>query len=277
MTIKIRDKDGAVDYRFMPEPDLPPLCLSKETLDYENLEQFLEAKLPELPEAALVRLMNQYGISEASSLILTSDRPAISFFEEAVRLLIDELGESINEETKRQVPIVISNWLCNDLFALIKESATTKDGPPEGIDTAESQSSLNHPISVKYSHVDAVRFSSLITLILKGVVSTTQAKKLLQVMYKDDHESLPMSIAEVKGWKLITNPVELRELCRSVVTDERQAKQLEQYRKGGKHVRKMIKFFKGKIMAESKGNAHPEGMAQALQDLMEEIAPGVEE
>ncbi len=280
ITIKIRDKDGAVDYRFMPEPDLPPLCLSKETLDFDNLEQFLEAKLPELPEAALVRLMNQYGIAEASSLILTSDRPAISFFEDAVRLSINEQeleGKTIDEETKKQVPVVISNWLCNDLFALIKESATAKDDSPIGGDTVEGHSSLNHPISVKYSLVDAVRFSSLITLIMRGIVSTTQAKKLLQVMYKDDHESLPMSIAEANGWKLITDPSKLRELCRNVVTNEKQSKQLDQYRKGGKHVQKMIKFFKGKVMAESKGNAHPEGMAQALQDVLEEIAPGVEE
>ena len=95
-------------------------------------------------------------------------------------------------------------------------------------------------------------------------------------MYNEELETEPLAIAEANGWKLISDPVALKALCKNVLTHEKNRKQLEQYKQGGKHVRKMQKFFKGKIMAESKGNAHPELMANALQDVLEQLAPGVE-
>jgi len=270
-TIKIREKGGAVDYRFMPEPDLPPVRLNRNILEKDSLQEFLKENLPELPEEATNRLMDVYGISEASALIITSDRPAISFFVDSVALCKKEL-KGDNQIDTDKVSITIANWLCNDLFALIKESATKKEGKD-----SDSEGALNHPISVEYSNIDTEQLGSLVALILNETVSTTQAKKLLGVMYSDDKTSLPLDIAEQNGWKLISNTNQLETLCRDVILHEKNAKQFEQYKQGGKNVRKMTKFFTGKIMAESKGNAHPELMGKALQFVLEEIAPGVEE
>ena len=278
-TVKIRDKGGSVDYRFMPEPDLPPVRLNRNILGTHNLDDFLENNLPELPEAATSRLMEHYGISEASSLIITSDRPAISFYEASVALCMQELeldGDNLNDlET---VSTTVANWLCNDLFALIKESATSKkDDKEQKNDETTTDGALNHPISVRYSNVDATRLGSLLSLILKETVSTTQGKKLLSVMYNEDLTSLPLDIADANGWKLISDPNVLKSLCKDVILNPQNGKQFEQYKQGGKHVRKMIKFFTGMIMAESRGNAHPKLMAKALQDVLEDLAPGVEE
>jgi len=275
LTVKIRNKTGAVDYRFMPEPDLPPVILDKDILDKDTLTEFLE-QLPELPEEATTRLMNTYFISEASALIITSDRPAITFYEKAVATCRRELGQGDDDDDcMKKVSVAISNWLCNDLFALIKESATKRGDDQTGTSTEEGDGVLNHPISVKYSNVDATRLGSLVSLVVRETVSSTQAKKLLNVMYNDELVSLPIDIAESNGWKLIKDPLVLRDLCESVILNEKNAKQFEQYKQGGKHVRKMTKFFTGKVMAASKGNAHPEVMAQSLGETLEKFAPGV--
>ena len=269
-TIMIREKGGDVDYRFMPEPDLPPVRLNRNILGKNSVQEFLDDNLPELPEEAINRLMHVYGISEASALIITSDRPAISFFVDSVALCEQEL-KGDNQIDTVTVSITIANWLCNDLFALIKESASKKE------EKESLEGALNHPISVEYSNVSAEQLGSLVALILNETVSTTQAKKLLSVMYTEELNSLPLDIAEQNNWKLISNMDQLKSLCRDVIQHGKNAKQLEQYKLGGKNVRKMTKFFTGKIMAESRGNAHPELMGKALQLVLKEIAPGVEE
>ncbi len=247
--------------------------------DVENVQQFLGRNMPELPEDAAQRLMKDYGLVEALALTITADRSTIGFYESCVEVCKHELLEEDSDEHEvRNISTMVANWLCNDLFALVKESATAnRNGmDDDAADEEGDGGSLNHVISVEYSNVNAKRLGLLVSLILKETVSTTQAKKLLAVMYHDDLQSDPLAIAEAKGWKLISDPGALEALCRLVLTDGTNHKQLEQYKRGGKHVRKMIKFFKGKIMAESRGNAHPELMAAALDRVLEELAPGVE-
>jgi aspartyl-tRNA(Asn)/glutamyl-tRNA(Gln) amidotransferase subunit B len=64
---------------------------------------------------------------------------------------------------------------------------------------------------------------------------------------------------------------ELVQLCKSVVRDPNNSKQLEQYKQGGKNLWKLEKFFVGKIMGQSNGNAHPEKMKEALKLVLEQL------
>ncbi len=271
ITIKLRDKGDAVDYRFMPEPDLPPLILNEEAFNGKKLEQFLSDELPELPEEAINRLMDEFDILEAAALVIVSDKPAISFFEEAVRICIENLK---SESAMKMVAVSVSNWLCNDLFALVKESALRKETSPS--DHSEiGDEEHQHPISIQYSNVSAERLGILVSLVLNEIVSTKQAKKLLNVMYTEDLVSDPHTIANERGWKLISDRTELKELCRKSILDPKHQKQLDQYSQGGKNVQKMKKYFIGKIMAASQGNAHPELLQDALDETLEEISPDV--
>ena len=69
---------------------------------------------------------------------------------------------------------------------------------------------------------------------------------------------------------------ELKALCRDVVDDLKNAKQLDQYRQGGRNVQKMSKFFLGKVMAASRGNAHPGLAAEALEEVLNEAAAEID-
>ncbi|EED92169.1 glutamyl-trna amidotransferase, partial [Thalassiosira pseudonana CCMP1335] len=242
-TICIRSKGDAIDYRFMPEPDLPPLILDEETLGCErglSLLNYIEYIMPESQEEAAARLVKDYGLSEDVANVITGDPAAIAMLEETM----DAAPTHIDDWT---IPTMAANWLSNDVFALVKKTSNA----------------LNHPISVEYSTVDGSRLGCLIAMIINGTLTSSMAKKILTIMYKEDLDSSPLDIANANGWRVISDMTTLLELCERVVLDPKNSKQLEQYKQGGK-IWKIEKFFVGKIMGASQGNAHPERMKEAL-------------
>ena len=79
VTLSQRTKEQAHDYRYFPEPDLPPLTFTDEQ------REALAASLPELPDARRDRFIAQYGISRYDAIQLVSSRAMADYFESAVR------------------------------------------------------------------------------------------------------------------------------------------------------------------------------------------------
>lgn len=77
-TIKMREKEQAEDYRFIPDPDLPAIIVSKELVDK------LEYDLPEPPQKKLARIVKEYKIDEKTAVILTKNLEIADFFEEII-------------------------------------------------------------------------------------------------------------------------------------------------------------------------------------------------
>lgn len=267
-TVKIRDKGGAIDYRFLPEPDLPPVVLNSTVLDgHDTVQEFLSTHLPESPDSALERLILEYGLEGRVARVICAEPEIAKMYEAAVRSAAEELvvdhdtlRQSVGSERDEFVKLssAVSNWLCNDLFGLWKTAQNTDDGDQgSAIDTTT---------------VDANRLGLLVSLVHGGIVSTPMAKKILAVMYDEEPTMAPQDIADARGWKMITDADELKALCRDVVDDLKNAKQLDQYRQGGRNVQKMGKFFLGKVMAASRGNAHPGLAAEVLEQVLDEAA-----
>jgi aspartyl-tRNA(Asn)/glutamyl-tRNA(Gln) amidotransferase subunit B len=80
LTVSQRTKEFAEDYRYFPEPDLPPLEVSRQWVAE------LRAALPELPAARRLRFATSYGLTAYDASLLTSSKPMAGFFEESVRL-----------------------------------------------------------------------------------------------------------------------------------------------------------------------------------------------
>jgi len=97
-----RSKEEAHDYRYFPEPDLPPLFI-----DRAWVEQ-IRARLPELPEPKRRRFMAEYGLSPDDAATLVSSRTLADFFEQAVRL-------SGNARA-------VANWMLRDVRRLLNSS-----------------------------------------------------------------------------------------------------------------------------------------------------------
>ncbi|MBQ9947326.1 MAG: Asp-tRNA(Asn)/Glu-tRNA(Gln) amidotransferase subunit GatB [Oscillospiraceae bacterium] len=77
-TVAMRSKEDAHDYRYFPDPDIPPIIFTEEELDE------IRASLPEMPEQRMERYRTEYGISENDAVIIVSDKRVSDFFNEAV-------------------------------------------------------------------------------------------------------------------------------------------------------------------------------------------------
>ena len=262
-TALIRTKDQAPDYRFLPEPDLPPLALNESVLGSPTVEQFLLENLPELPAAAEKRLHSTYQLTEYHAHVIARDPAAIRLFEDAMMFVWQNFPE--------KQPILASkataNLLCNDLFSLVKKTV-------EGVGNTCIVDEDDEVVSMAHSKVNGAQLGEIATMILQEQVSSTMAKKLLALLFSDkSSERNPRSLARDQGFRIITDQEELRELCRTVVHGH--PEEVEVYKRGGKFLHKMNKLFTGKAMSLSNGNAHPERLQDALRDVLNDLAPGV--
>ncbi|MBN2338955.1 MAG: Asp-tRNA(Asn)/Glu-tRNA(Gln) amidotransferase subunit GatB [Acidobacteria bacterium] len=117
-TFTMRSKEEAHDYRYFPEPDLPPL-----RLDPEWLER-IEAELPELPGAKMKRFMTEYALGADDALLLTATVETAAYYEECARA-------SGN-------PRAAANWVMGDLaFALKNSGREIGESPVSAGDLAE--------------------------------------------------------------------------------------------------------------------------------------------
>jgi aspartyl-tRNA(Asn)/glutamyl-tRNA(Gln) amidotransferase subunit B len=103
ITVSMRSKEDAPDYRYFPDPDLVEF-----EIDQEFVEQIQEG-MPELPDQKVNRIIKDYRISRKDALILTKNRNVSEFFERCAVFCDDRVR--------------LSSWMIKDLFKLLKEAA----------------------------------------------------------------------------------------------------------------------------------------------------------
>ena len=143
ITFAQRVKEGEEDYRYFPEPDLPPLDLNPKWIEE------LRNSLPELPAVKRKRFQDVYGLTEDIAGILVQEFDIANYFEAVV--------SSAPEIDPRQ----ISNWITGELFSLMNE-------------TGENISNIK---------VSPDALTELLTLINKGTVNLTTGKLILMSMF----------------------------------------------------------------------------------------------
>ena len=102
-TRSMRSKEEAHDYRYFPDPDLPPMVLSDEFIES------IRASLPELPEAKGRRFISEYGLSDSDARLLTQEREVADYFEQVTK--------NTASDTK-----IVANWMTGELFASLNKS-----------------------------------------------------------------------------------------------------------------------------------------------------------
>ncbi|GAB4503132.1 MAG: Asp-tRNA(Asn)/Glu-tRNA(Gln) amidotransferase subunit GatB [Anaerolineales bacterium] len=115
-TYSQRSKEDAHDYRYFPEPDLPPLWVEEAWLER------IRADLPELPRTRRRRFVEQYGLTDYDARLLTSDKAVADYFEQAV-----------HARPEGVLPKSIAHWMTGELFGLMNQAnitaANLKVGP----------------------------------------------------------------------------------------------------------------------------------------------------
>lgn len=101
ITISMRSKETADDYRYFPEPDVVDIVLDDEFINK------VRSQLPELPDAKRARLMAEYEIPEYDAKVLTASKEVSNYFEDMLRLIDN--------------PKLVSNWIMTELLRRVNE------------------------------------------------------------------------------------------------------------------------------------------------------------
>ncbi|MGE0059983.1 MAG: Asp-tRNA(Asn)/Glu-tRNA(Gln) amidotransferase subunit GatB, partial [Dehalococcoidia bacterium] len=215
-TASQRSKEQAHDYRYFPEPDLPPILVSREQV------ADLRARLPELPDSRKSRFIDDYGLTEYEANLLTESRARAEFFEAA---LFTETGASPERLRERAKPI--SNWLLGDLGKLLNQ---------EGIEISESK-------------VLPSQLSALVGLIEAGKISGTAAKQVIEEMFRSGKD--PETVVSEKGLGQIEDSSVIDAAVAKVL--EANAGPVADYRAGKVAALNMLV---GQVMKETRGRAN---------------------
>ena len=229
VTISQRGKEEAHDYRYLPEPDLPPMELTAP--EVINLEE-LRRSLPELPEAKRERFKQEFNLPEEQTDILIGDRYLAEYFEEAVSefLALEKNGKGIQ---------LAANYLTSDLVGLLKELG----------------------VRFQEAKVTPENFAELIMLILKGDVSSRIAKDVLREMAATGLD--PNEIIREKGLTQISDESEINKIVEKVVAENEEA--VASYKKGKTNA---LQFLAGQVMAKAKGRADPHLVQEMLKRVL---------
>jgi aspartyl-tRNA(Asn)/glutamyl-tRNA(Gln) amidotransferase subunit B len=191
-TREMRTKEDSQDYRYFPDPDLPPLTISAEWIEK------VKAGMPELPEAMRTRFIRDYGIPEYDAAVLTQSKAMADYYEK----LVETAGMKLAKQS--------ANWLMGDVSSALNRENT-------GIDEA--------PVTPE-------QLALLLTRISDGTISNKIAKEIFADMWASPsgEANRADSIIEAKGLKQISDTGELEKIVDDVLAANQ--KSVEEFRSG---------------------------------------------
>ncbi len=236
-TIAQRLKETAADYRYFPEPDIPPIVITEDWIDS------LKQSLVELPHAKQKRFQRQYGLKTESAETIANDKHLAAFFENVVSEMgawIEADGDNFERQDKNAAQMA-ANWITGEL---LKNLNTDKRTAQDLKMTAEN-------------------FAELMALIWENKINSNAGQRILEIMYWEGGD--PTDIMKKLGLEQLDNEEALETAIRAVIAANSQ--QAQEYRNGKTP---LLQFFVGKVMAETKGKANPEKLKQLLEKLLAE-------
>jgi aspartyl-tRNA(Asn)/glutamyl-tRNA(Gln) amidotransferase subunit B len=198
VTVPQRGKEHAHDYRYFPEPDIPPLAISREWVER------IRAMLPELPRARRERFEREYGLTRYEADLLTEDHAVADYFEEAVRHA--RQGDPPLE------PRTLATWITGELFRLMNEA---------GVEIGEVR-------------VPPTALVDLIRTVQRGEINLNTGKMVLREAFETGEA--PRRIVEARGLTQIRDVEALRAIVLRVI--EENPREVESYLRGKEGVLK---------------------------------------
>lgn len=255
-TKRLRGKEGEVDYRYMPDPDLGPVIIGKDLLDH------IEANLGLLPDAELDSLVMEHGLSmkDAMSLVALDDGARVEYFYNVV----DELTKLSANEAKK-VGKLVGNWVLHEMGGL--SSVDADESNPLGM--SENGECL----------VPSAELAQLLHFLGQGKITGSTAKKVLAQLYKNGVSTENLStdpgaglgttaadVIESMGlWFFPFTDAEYKDLAQAVL--EENTKTVEEILAGkqGK-----INFLLGQMMRQdTEGRLDAQEATKVLKELVE--------
>ncbi len=226
-TRAMRTKEDAADYRYFPDPDLPPLVIADEWVEK------VRSEMTELPRVMAARFVTDYGLSEYDATALTQSRTVAAYFESTAR--------------ECRQPKLASNWIMGEVSKWLNSVEDTK---------FEEFAEI----------VPAHNLAALIVRIADNTISSSAGKTVFTDLRNapgtmfDTALAYVDSIIEAKGLKQMNDSSELEKIVDDVLAAN--PKNVEEY-KGGNT--KALNALVGQIMKGSKGKANPQQVNDLLR------------
>jgi aspartyl-tRNA(Asn)/glutamyl-tRNA(Gln) amidotransferase subunit B len=238
-TRAMRSKEDAADYRYFPDPDLPPLVIGRDWVER------VRSQMPEKRHEMVERFVKDYALPEYDATQLTQSKTTAAYFEATAKAC----GQAK----------LAANWVINDLSRLLG-LAKEADGKPVSV---VAQAVRNDG---ELFRIPANTLAKVISRIADGTISNTSAKKLIQDFWVDEEpvrEESVDAIIETKGLKQMNDTGALEAIIDEVLAAN--PKNVEEFKAGNA---KALNGLVGPIMKASKGKANP---AQVNELLMKKL------
>jgi len=233
-TVAQRTKESSADYRYFPEPDIPPLVISDQWL------QAIKHKVVELPQTKQERFVTEYGFSENDAETLTTDSDLADFAEAVISELRAWIEASGDDDDRQRIALVkaSSGWLTTELFKHLKIN--------------------DHSIGdIKFS---AENLAHLIVLVYQDKINSSAAQIIFNQMYQIGGD--PAHIMLDMNLEQNSNEDELETIIKQVLSEY--PNQAQEFKSGKTAV---MQFLVGKVMSQTNGKANP----KLLPDIISKI------
>lgn len=230
VTYSQRIKEEAHDYRYFPEPDLPPLS------DLKSLGRKLSSEIPELPAQKRARFSEEYGLSVSDSDVLVGFPELAIFFESATSELKRMQKDAQPPFDYKKAAKLSANYLMTELLKLLRQSETEFKG----------------------LKITAENYAEFIKLVSQNVVSSSGAQTLLKEMFETGAD--PSHIIKEKDLAQVSDEEELNNAIAEVLS--KNPGPVEDYKKGKQNA---LMFLVGKVMVQTKGKANPQIVIELLK------------
>ena len=228
-TVSMRGKEEAHDYRYFPDPDLPPLAVTKTQIES------LRDSLPELPDSKRARWQKELGVTEYDARVLSAHPEVARYFEQAA----GELSGSESTIEPRAAGKKAANFIQSEVMRHVST---------DGLDATFPVS----PLSV----------AELLAIVEDGTINGKIAKKVFASMVETGKSA--KTIIDEQGLAQVTDAGAIEDVVRKVL--DANPIQVEQY-KGGKTG--VLGFFVGQVMKATQGAANPKVVNETLKRLLD--------
>lgn len=233
-TLSQRHKEEAHDYRYFPEPDLPPLEISPELVGE------VYASIPELPQAKRTRFTKEFGLEQKIIENLVRDKPLADYFENVISEINQHDKETL-EKPKKSLQKTTAAFLTGDFLHILRKVST----------------------SVSETLITPSYFAKLVLFFAEDKISGPAAKQILEEMFRTGEN--PEDVINKFGLWQLSNEADLENLARHIVSENPKA--AADYRQGKTS---SLQFLIGQVMKDSQGKANPKVLQEIIKKVLDE-------
>jgi len=229
-TVSQRKKESAHDYRYFPEPDIPPLKFTKEYVED------LKRKLPELPDEKVTRFGKEYSLPLDDVLLITSQKDLAEYFENVASELLEKIASGeVKTEKEKAIKLAV-NYIITELRKHLSE----------------------HGHGMSDIKITPENYAEFIGFVVNGKINSTAAQTVLAEMYQTGGD--PSQIIEEKNLAQMDGGDELEKMVEKVLAANELS--VADYRAGKENA---LKFLMGQVMKESGGKANPQTAMESIK------------